>query len=588
MLICNNKGEYIIMKRRALEGVYLLAYFEKQNKYDYDTYKDMIIEVVDNREDISEARDIFDIYYKQSLCFLNRCIPWYRLKTPLRNTIAYFEKYSNNKYEINNYADEYFKKIEIEYNQKKIRNEEHLLDGEKYIRIYDFEFDENNQVQLYMSIVTNSIIEYDNTMLSEDNNKKGYYRPYFVEFISDYINKEDFKRLEIDINSEDSQWKKINFVEGEYKGNNPCIPGTFIFSASPLKIDKRKIEITNCKIPDKVKNFNLDLRSIRDNVFNSERKKELNNKLKEISDDIHCVDIEINTINDKITLIDNNTDKTEDMFISFGNEVFERNQNKLLKSKIDDLLKQKEIYQENYNQLSVKMEEMQDVINNNDIETMENVDNNSDSTNILWLLEADRKRISRDIHDTVVQNLTALIHKQEFAIQIADRDLNRAKIEMNNVKGIVKESINELRNIIYQLRPMELDDLGFNEALMNLLDKLDDSHKDIIMHYTIDCTDDISHVVCMSTLRIINELTSNSFKHADCNNIYIDIATDDNKLTISYKDDGCGFDFEQIGKVKSNNTGYGIRMLVERVNLLRGSINYNKDEKEFVINIPLK
>ena len=54
----------------------------------------------------------------------------------------------------------------------------------------------------------------------------------------------------------------------------------------------------------------------------------INNKLKEISDDIHCVDIEINTINDKITLIDNNTDKTEDMFISFGNEVFERNQNK--------------------------------------------------------------------------------------------------------------------------------------------------------------------------------------------------------------------------------------------------------------------
>ena len=82
----------------------------------------------------------------------------------------------------------------------------------------------------------------------------------------------------------------------------------------------------------------------------------INNKLKEISDDIHCVDIEINTINDKITLIDNNTDKTEDMFISFGNEVFERNQNKLLKSKIDDLLKQKEIYQENYNQRTYKSE----------------------------------------------------------------------------------------------------------------------------------------------------------------------------------------------------------------------------------------
>ena len=63
---------------------------------------------------------------------------------------------------------------------------------------------------------------------------------------------------------------------------------------------------------------------------------------------------------------------------------------------------------------------------------------------------------------------------------------------------------------------------------------------------------------------------------------------ENNSIRLASLDILRGFDFEQIGKVKSNNTGYGIRMLVERVNLLRGSINYNKDEKKFVINIPLK
>ena len=95
----------------------------------------------------------------------------------------------------------------------------------------------------------------------------------------------------------------------------------------------------------------------------------------------------------------------------------------------------------------------------------------------MWILEEDRQRISRDIHDTVVQNLTALIHKEEFISQIMSRDINRAQIEINNAKALIKDSIKDLRDIIYQLRPMELDDLGFNEALLNLVDKLDNNYK---------------------------------------------------------------------------------------------------------------
>ena len=58
-------------------------------------------------------------------------------------------------------------------------------------------------------------------------------------------------------------------------------------------------------------------------------------------------------------------------------------------------------------------------------------------------------------------------------------------------------------------------------------------------------------------------------------------------IYIDYRDDGIGFDYNSIGKVKSNNSGYGLRMLSERVSLLKGNIEYNRDRAEFLIKIPL-
>ena len=73
--------------------------------------------------------------------------------------------------------------------------------------------------------------------------------------------------------------------------------------------------------------------------------------------------------------------------------------------------------------------------------------------------EADRQRIARDIHDTVVQGLTALIHKNEFVGKIFETDKQRAQLELKKNNNVIRDSINELRNIIFDLRPMSLEDL---------------------------------------------------------------------------------------------------------------------------------
>lgn len=309
---------------------------------------------------------------------------------------------------------------------------------------------------------------------------------------------------------------------------------------------------------------------------------------------INSLELELSSICNKMVEVKNKGDKTQELFTSTNNNQFKAKEYSALKNRKSEIENLKENKVSELNKLINKISEMKKIINNS-FETVEqNVDNNNQDSGkvesdseILWILEEDRQRISRDIHDTVVQNLTALIHKEEFINQILDKDVNRARIEINNAKTLLKDSIKELRDIIYQLRPMGLDDLGFNEALLNLVDKLDDNYKDIIIHTTVDCSDEMSQIVCISSLRIINELSSNSYKYADCSNIYIDVSTDEEYIYIDYRDDGKGFDYNSIGKVKNNNSGYGIRMLNERVILLKGSIEYNREKAEFKIKLPL-
>lgn len=316
----------------------------------------------------------------------------------------------------------------------------------------------------------------------------------------------------------------------------------------------------------------------------------LEKSVKMYNDNINSIELELSAVCNKMVEIINKGDKTQELFNSTNSNDFKEKEYKVLQDKKSELEELKAQKKKELNEIINNINEMKEVINISEEENNEDVDNEAakeSNSEILWILEEDRQRISRDIHDTVVQNLTALIHKEEFINQIMSRDINRAKIEINNAKALIKDSIKDLRDIIYQLRPMELDDLGFNEALLNLVDKLDDNYKDIIVHTSVDCTDEMSQIVCISCLRIINELSSNSYKYAECSNIYIDVYTDEEYIYIDYRDDGIGFDYSSIGKVKSNNSGYGLRMLSERVSLLKGTIEYNRDRAEFLIKIPL-
>ena len=323
----------------------------------------------------------------------------------------------------------------------------------------------------------------------------------------------------------------------------------------------------------------------------------LKDRLENINNEIHSSNIELKTIDKNIKKLNKEKDWTEDIFHSVTSstdtsvvaiEALKNNKSKTLQ-KITDLSEEKQNVAEKIETLNKVLEE--DMSSENvSRETL--IDSQNNSVKLIDFIEMDRQRISRDIHDGVVQNLTALIHKQEFIYQIADKDINRGKLEINNSITLIKDSIDELRNIIYQLRPMSIDDLGFKNALTHMLDKFDRESDNVIYNYSINYNDDITinSTITISILRIINELNSNAIKYSGCTNIYVNVELDmkNNCIIVNFKDNGCGFDFENILYDRDKHSGFGMAMLKERVSLLKGTIQYsNNNGSQFLINIPV-
>ncbi len=271
-----------MMKRRAKEGAYLLAFFGKNSrKYKEGSFEkivDMIVEVTDTEK--AEFMENYRLY----LDFLQGETEWHELKSQLNNVLSYFIRIDN--YEKNKYSEEYFKQIKNEYYQIKNRNEEYLLSGRKFARIYDFELNENEKVMFHMSIVTENIMKYDSIMFNTDetnNYKQNHYKPYFVEFSTDYIDLHYFKILGLNPQSNYDKWIEIEFLEDKEVSDKKYITGIFTFSASPLKIDRKKIEIINADIPEDVKNFNkLYLEKVKKYMFDNKKIGSLSKELDKI------------------------------------------------------------------------------------------------------------------------------------------------------------------------------------------------------------------------------------------------------------------------------------------------------------------
>lgn len=216
----------------------------------------------------------------------------------------------------------------------------------------------------------------------------------------------------------------------------------------------------------------------------------------------------------------------------------------------------------------------------------ENIDTGN-SLKVLDIQEKERQRIARDLHDSSLQNLAHLVHKIELSSMFIDQDPLRAKLELATVSKNLRSVIDDIRNTIFDMRPMTFDDLGLKDCFERLFINLKQANPAFDFSSDIDELTSENDLVLMTIYRVVQECCSNAIKHSGGNHIFVSLKKDDVDCIITIKDNGKGFDIQET--FNKNEKHFGLSIMSERVQLIGGSIKVNSDSNgtEIYIIIPL-
>lgn len=189
---------------------------------------------------------------------------------------------------------------------------------------------------------------------------------------------------------------------------------------------------------------------------------------------------------------------------------------------------------------------------------------------IIEAQEEERKRLSREIHDGPAQMLANVMMRSDLIERIfRERSAEEAFEEMKNFKKMVRSALYEVRRIIYDLRPMALDDLGLIPTLKKYLQTTEEYHKTAkVMFINLGQDRRLPTKYEVSLFRLIQESVHNAIKHAKAEEIEVRVDIKKDQITVVVKDDGKGFDLNEV-KYQS----FGILGMKERVDLLDGDIS---------------
>ncbi len=186
--------------------------------------------------------------------------------------------------------------------------------------------------------------------------------------------------------------------------------------------------------------------------------------------------------------------------------------------------------------------------------------------------EEERHRLARDMHDGPAQSLANLVVKAELCEKLLDKDLERARLELGSLKSLTKTTLNEVRKVIYDLRPMSLDDLGLIPTLERYISNFEDDTSIKIKLQVLGSFNNIEPTILIALFRITQESLSNIRKHSQAKTGTIIIEETGKRINLSIADDGLGFDVDLSKNIDPIKSGYGLFSIRERVDLLNGKL----------------
>jgi two-component system, NarL family, sensor histidine kinase DegS len=262
-----------------------------------------------------------------------------------------------------------------------------------------------------------------------------------------------------------------------------------------------------------------------------------------------------------------------------------------------DIISEIDHLQQQLNEIKISKEMIRNKINqlvkaSNNINKLIVISNNSANENeifdqrkfnekglsILEAQEIERQRIARDLHDSTVQNLTSLVHKTELCNKLIDIDSIRAKLELTTMSHTIKTVINDMRGVIYNLKPMSIEDLGLTVTVERYAKQLMSTNNITVFVHANDETKDILPVINLTLFRIIQEACVNVLKHAKATMISIDICYKEQGVIVIVKDNGVGFDKSEYNGSLEHSSSFGLSIMKERISLLSGNLDVQSEK----------
>ena len=181
--------------------------------------------------------------------------------------------------------------------------------------------------------------------------------------------------------------------------------------------------------------------------------------------------------------------------------------------------------------------------------------------------ETERQRLSRQMHDGPAQALSNFILQTEIAMRLLEIDAGQARDELNSLKTSAMGTFQKVRNFIFELRPMMLDDLGLIPTVRRYADAFKEQAGLDVSVTVTGSERRLAPYLEVMLFRAIQELLGNTARHSQATQVKVMLDMGEDRVRVSVDDNGKGFDSDSV----LQGTSLGLKLIRERAEMLGGS-----------------
>lgn len=185
----------------------------------------------------------------------------------------------------------------------------------------------------------------------------------------------------------------------------------------------------------------------------------------------------------------------------------------------------------------------------------------------------ERKRLARELHDSVTQTLFSIGLTAEAAAELVEADPARAREQLGHLQDLTRTAMGEMRSLIFELRPAELETEGLAAALRKHVEVVRRLHEQEI-ELCVEGDRRLPPDVEKGLLRIAQEALGNAVRHSGAGRVTLTLAARDSRVSLRVEDDGDGFDPEEA---VTRSRRLGLTSMRERAEALGGTLEIDSE-----------